>query len=34
MAQAARAAASDYDRANEHQKFLTIVEEAVQAEQR
>jgi len=34
MAQAARAAASDYDRANEHQKFLTIVEETVQADQR
>jgi glycosyltransferase involved in cell wall biosynthesis len=34
MAQAARAAASDYDRTNEHKKFLTIVEEAVQANQR
>lgn len=34
MAQAARAAAPDYDRAKEHQKFLTIVEETVQADQR
>jgi glycosyltransferase involved in cell wall biosynthesis len=34
MAQAARAAASDYDRTNEHQKFSTIVEETVQADQR
>jgi len=34
MAQAALAAASDYDRAKEHQKFLKIVEETVQADQR
>jgi colanic acid biosynthesis glycosyl transferase WcaI len=34
MAQAARAAAPDYDRAKEHQKFLKIVEETVQTDQR
>jgi colanic acid biosynthesis glycosyl transferase WcaI len=34
MARAARDAAADYDRANEHEKFLNIVEETVQADQR
>jgi colanic acid biosynthesis glycosyl transferase WcaI len=34
MARAARDAAADYDRANEHERFLNIVEETVQADQR
>jgi hypothetical protein len=33
MARAAHDAAADYDRANEHEKFLNIVEETVQADQ-
>jgi hypothetical protein len=34
MARAAREAAPDYDRVKEHEKFLKIVEETVQADQR